>query len=233
MLKSCNNAKTAFVPGALLLMATLFVGCKQKDTDTKIRLMDPAKVAHIADSIGTLIKPELADSLTLSLWGIDSLVISPIAIDIDDNGDLYYVTTNRQKNSEFDIRGHQDWEIASIQLQSIEDKRRFLHTILSPENSQKNQWLKDLNGDSSHDWRDLTIEKENVYRLRDINNDGIADQSQLVVNDFNDEVTDVAGGILKNEDDLFVAVGPDLWRMKDKNGDGIEDDKTSISNGYG
>ena len=32
---------------------------------------------------------------------------------------------------------------------------------------------------------------------------------------------------------LFVAVGPDLWRMKDKNGDGIADEKTSISHGYG
>ena len=34
-------------------------------------------------------------------------------------------------------------------------------------------------------------------------------------------------------DDLYVAVAPDLWRMKDKNGDGIADEKTSISHGYG
>ena len=85
--------------------------------------MDPAKSAKLAASIESLVKPELAESLTLSLWGVDSLVISPIAIDIDDEGNLYYTTTNRQKNSEFDIRGHQDWEIPSIQLQTIEDKR--------------------------------------------------------------------------------------------------------------
>jgi hypothetical protein len=54
--------------------------------------------------------------------------------------------------------------------------------------------------------------------LKDINGDGVADQSQLVVDDFNDEVTDVAGGVLSEGDDLFIAVGPDLWRMKDKNG---------------
>ena len=214
-------------------MSTLFVGCKQKDADTKTRLMDPAKTAHISDSIGALIKPELADSLTLSLWGIDSLVISPIAIDIDDNGALYYTTTNRQKNSEFDIRGHQDWEIPSIQLQTIDDKRAFLHKVLSPENSKNNTWLKDVNGDSSHDWRDMTVETENIYRMVDRNGDGVADQTQLIVNDFHDEVTDVAGGLLKTDDDLFVAVGPDLWRMKDKNGDGIQDEKTSISHGYG
>ncbi len=221
----------------ILLMTTLYnlsTGCRQSPADTRIKQLDPVSAARMAASVDSVFKAELPDSnLTLNLWGVDSLVISPIAIDIDDDGNLYYVTTNRQKNSEFDIRGHQDWEIPSIQLQSIEDKRAFLHKTLSPENSKKNTWLKDLNGDGSHDWRDMTIEKENVYRLTDTDGDGVADQSQLVVDDFNDEVTDVAGGLLKTKDDLFVAVGPDLWRMKDKNGDGIADEKTSISHGYG
>src|SRR5688500_13781707 len=99
-----------------LFVTLIDAGCKQSNSDKKIRLMDPAKTARLADSREALIKPELADSLTLSLWGIDSLVVSPIAIDTDDHGALYYTTTNRQKNSEFDIRGHQDWEIPSIQL---------------------------------------------------------------------------------------------------------------------
>src|SRR5688500_10793920 len=227
-----KNTQTIFFLAFLLAMAFL-PACKQQDADKRIKQMDPVKAARLAASIDSLIKPELADSLTLSLWGVDSLVISPIAIDIDDFGKLYYTTTNRQKNSEFDIRAHQDWEIPSIQLQTIEDKRAFLHKELSPENSKKNSWLKDLNGDSSHDWRDMTVEKENVYRLQDTNGDGVADQSQLVVDDFSDEVTDVAGGVLINGEDLYVAVGPDLWRMKDKNGDGIEDEQTSISHGNG
>jgi putative membrane-bound dehydrogenase-like protein len=218
----------------LLAPAALLPGCSQPGTaDRKIKLMDTIKTAHLADSIGSKLKPELAPGLSLQLWGIDSLVISPIAIDIDDNGRLYYTTTDRQKHSEFDIRGHRDWEIPSIALQTVEDRRAFLHKELSPENSKRNTWLEDLNGDSSHDWRDLTVEKEHVYRLEDVNGDGVADLSQHVVDDFNDEVTDVAGGVLAEGDDLYVAVAPDLWRMKDKNKDGIADEKTSISHGYG
>ena len=72
--------------------------------------MDTTKTASFAASIDSMFKPELAEGLSLSLWGIDSLVISPIAIDIDDIGNLYYTTTKRKKNSEFDIRGHRDWE---------------------------------------------------------------------------------------------------------------------------
>ncbi|MEO5889388.1 MAG: HEAT repeat domain-containing protein [Ferruginibacter sp.] len=232
---ACLRSKTSASLLPVLFAAIIFQGCKQPDVDTKVMLqMVPANSAKLARSVESLVKPVVADSsLSVSLWGVDSLVISPIAIDIDDNGKLYYTTTNRQKNSEFDIRGHQDWEIPSIQLQTVEEKRAFLHKVLSPENSKKNTWLKDVNGDSSHDWKDMTVEKENIYRLEDLNGDGVADQSQLVVDDFHDETTDVAGGLLINGEDLFVAVGPDLWRMKDKNGDGIEDEKTSISHGYG
>ncbi|MFD2572730.1 HEAT repeat domain-containing protein [Spirosoma soli] len=201
--------------------------------DRRIKRMAPEKAAQLAKSIEATVTPQLEEGLTLRLWGVDSLVSDPIAIDIDDMGRLYYTRTNRQKNSEFDIRSHQDWEIESNRLQSIEDKRAFLHRVLSPTNSKKNEWLKDLNGDGSHDWRDMTIEKENVYRLEDTSGDGVADLSQLVVDDFHDEVTDVAGGVMTHGNDLYVAVAPDLWRMRDKDGDGIAESKTSISHGYG
>ena len=196
--------------------------------------MDSVQVSKLAASIESIVKPEIADSqLSLHLWGTDSMVISPIGISIDNWGKLYYTTTDRQKNSEFDIRGHRDWEIPSISLQTVEDKRNFLHKELSPENSKKNQWLADLNGDCSHDWKDMTIEKEFVYRVEDTNGDGIADKTQKVVADFNDETTDVAGSVLKDGDNLYVAVAPDLWKLKDKNGDGIADEKESLSHGYG
>ena len=218
-----------------LVPALYSSGCQQaqEPVDRRIEQMDPQQTAKIAKAIEAVVNPELSEGLTLSLWGIDSLVADPIAIDMDDLGRLYYTRTNRQKNSEFDIRGHQDWEIESIRLQTVEDKRAFLHKVLSPENSKKNEWLADLNGDGSHDWKDMTVEKEQIYRLEDISGDGVADLSQLVVEDFHEEVTDVAGAVLTHGEDLFVGVAPDLWRIKDQNGDGVADEKTSISHGYG
>ncbi|UJH90423.1 HEAT repeat domain-containing protein [Antarcticibacterium sp. 1MA-6-2] len=218
-----------------ILPAFILLGCQeeQENVDLRIVEIDPVKTAEMAKGIESGITPELAEGLSLRLWGVDSLVADPISIDIDDQGLLFYTRTNRQKNSEFDIRAHQDWETQSIQLQTVEDKRNFLYKVLSPENSSKNEWLADLNEDGSRDWRDMTVEKEHVYRLEDSNNDGVADRSQLMVEDFNSEVTDVAGAILFHEGDLFVGVAPDLWRIKDPNGDGIADEKTSISHGYG
>jgi putative heme-binding domain-containing protein len=186
----------------------------------------------MASTIEAGVTPRLAEGLTLKLWGVDSLVADPVSISVDEQGRIYYTRTIRQKDAEFDIRGHQDWEIRSISLSSIEEKRNFLHTELSPERSAQNTWLRDLNGDSSHDWRDMTIQKEQVWRVEDANGDGLADKSQLVVEDFHDEVTDAAGGVLKHGDDLFVGIGPDLWRIQEEK-TGIASSKTSISHGYG
>lgn len=194
--------------------------------------MEPKRTVELAKSIEAMVQPELEEGLALRLWANDSLVADPIAIDMDDHGVIYYSRTNRQKNSEFDIRGHQDWEIESIGLQSVEDKRAFLRKTLSPENSEKNQWLADLNGDGSHDWRDLTVQKEHIYRVEDRSGDGVADFSQLIVEDFHEEITDVAGAVLRHNGELFVGVGPDLWRMRDNDGDGIPETKESISHGY-
>jgi len=197
-----------------------------------ISLLDTAKSVSLAKDIESSVTPTLDSGLTLKLWGVDPLVADPVSINIDNQGRLYYTRTIRQKDAELDIRFHEEWEIPSLQMINVEDKRAFLHKTLSKENSSKNNWLKDLNKDGFHDWRDMTVQKEQVYRLEDINGDGVADKSTLVVNDFNEEVTDAMGGILKYGDDLFVGIAPDLWRIKE-NADGSLASKTSISHGYG
>jgi quinoprotein glucose dehydrogenase len=222
----------------LSISAAMAVGlssCQKEDKpkDLRIKTVAPQKLTEMSKILDAQVTPQIAEGLTLKIWGVDSLVADPVSIDIDDMGNLFYTRTNRQKNSEFDIRSHQDWEIESISLKNIEEKRAFLRKVLSPENSEKNKWLRDVNGDGSHDWKDMTVEKEHVYRVTDKDGDGLADESQLVIEDFNEEVTDAAGGVLKYGEDLFVAIGPDLWRVHDKDNDGLADSKESLSHGYG
>jgi quinoprotein glucose dehydrogenase len=188
-----------------------------------------AKAKEIRESVSL----KLADGLKLDLWATDSLAPDPIAMSIDDQGRVYLTRTNRQKNSEFDIRGHRDWMTPSIALQSVEDRRKFLRETFAPEKSKENEWPKDLNEDGSHDWRDLAVEKDEVWRLEDTDNDGMADKSTRILSDFFEEVSDVAGALLVRAKDMFVGIAPDMWRLQDTNGDGIPDKKTSISHGYG
>ncbi len=176
---------------------------------------------------------QLADGLKVDLWASDSLAPDPIAMSIDDQGRVYLTRTNRQKNSEFDIRGHRNWMTPSIALQSVEDRRAFLRETFDPAKSKENEWLKDLNEDGSHDWRDLAVEKDEVWRLEDTDNDGLADVSTRILSDFFEEVSDVAGALLVRAKDVFVGIAPDMWRLTDTNNDGILDQKTSIAHGFG
>lgn len=176
--------------------------------------------------------PRVAKGLELSLWATDSLAPDPIAIDIDDMGRIYLTRTNRQKNSEFDIRGHRDWMINSISLQSVEDRRAFLRATFATEKSEENAWLKDLNNDTIHDWRDLTVEEDEVWRLEDRSGDGMADIATRILHDFTEEVSDVAGGLHVGEDAVYVGIAPDLWKLTDTNGDEVLDTKESLATGF-
>ena len=194
--------------------------------------VDKSTAATYAREVRDNTTLQLADGIKLELWASDSLAPDPIAMSIDDFGNVYLTRTNRQKNSEFDIRGYPHWMTESISWQDVEDRRAFLHRFFAPEKSQENDWLPDLNNDGSHDWKDLAVEKDEIWKLEDVDGDGLADQSTRILNDFHDEVTDVAGALLVRRDDVFVGIGPDMWRVRDTDGDGILDEKTSISHGY-
>jgi quinoprotein glucose dehydrogenase len=173
------------------------------------------------------------DDFELSLWASEKMLGDPIALDIDYWGRALVTVTNRSNNSEFDIRGvDNSWRIESMRWESVEDRREFLHTELAPERSDENTWIPDRNEDGSHDWRDLAVEKEEIWRIEDLTGNGLANQAQLFIKDFHDEVTDVAGAVLYYNDEVFLGVGPDMWRLRDTTGDGMADWKESISHGY-
>lgn len=209
-----------------------FVGCSGEQQDPEITTLNEQEAAREAQAIRDEVPVELADGLELSLWASEKLLADPIGLDIDNNGRALINVTRRSTSSEFDIRGHRDWMIESISWDEVQDRKDFIHRELTPERSDQNEFLTDHNGDGSHDWRDLTVEQEEVYAVEDRSGDGIADRSQLYIRDFHDEITDVAGSVLEYNGDVYIPVAPDMWKTTDTDGDGMSDTKTSISSGY-
>ena len=209
-------------------------------TDMSVQKTMPMRVVR-EDSSSSFLKArkvladipiQVAEGLEINLWASETLAPDPIAMSIDDLGNIYLTRTNRQKNSEFDIRSHEDWMTRSIALQSVEERRGLLKDIFATEKSEQNSWLKDLNADGVHDWRDLTVERDEVWKLQDLDEDGMAEMSTQVLNDFHNEITDVAGALLVRKEDMFVGIGPDMWRLKDIDKDGYYESKESINTGF-
>lgn len=235
-----NHTKRFNLLLILVFAAFLFPSCSSEDPnietvefEPQILRVESEQAASEAQQITQNVQAEVAEGLDYSLWASEKLIGDPIAIDMDDQGRAWITVTNRSGNSEFDVRGVDDsWRIESMKWETVEDRREFLHTELAPEKSDQNTWIPDRNEDGSHDWRDLAVVKEEVWKVEDTSGDGIADQSQLYISNFNNEVTDVAGGLTKYKDDLFLGVGPDLWRLRDTDDDGMADEKESLSHGY-
>ncbi len=235
-----------------LASLVLLTGCGEKTSNTpaantatqnsaatssaalEITRISPEEAKKTASAIEAQVELQLADGITGELWASEKLMGDTVAIHVDDKGRIWAGITQRSNNSEFDIRGYSDWEHPSVAFRNIEDRRAFLKEELAPEKSAQNKRIPDRNKDGSHDWRDLAVVKEKVIRLEDTSGSGKADFVQTVVEGFNTEVTDVIGGMFYSDllDELFINVAPDFWRLKDTNGDGQIDEKTSLAHGY-
>lgn len=229
-------------PAILLLISLiLIVRCERPKESTEIPVeyavtirQIPSQLAQkLASEIRSEVAVEVDDRLELKLWAADTLAGDPVAVTMDEKGRLYFTQGSRLQNSEFDIRAHRDWMTASISFQSVEDRRNFIKTTFAQQNEQGERFLKDLNEDDTLDWRDLTVQKEKIWMLSDEDQDGIAEKAQLYVNDFNEEISDLSNGLTYHDGDMFMAVAPDLWRLRDLDGDNIIDTKESISHGWG
>lgn len=212
-----------------VLASGFVLACVRTPSETPVVSTDTSRYKDIRDKTPAV----LHEDFSLALWASDSLAPDPIAMSISDFGDVYITRSNRMSHSEFDIRGHQSWMTQSIGFQRVGDRQAFLRSTFAPENSAQNQWLGDLNGDGSHDWKDLTEAKEEIWRLDDQNRDGVADRATRVLADFHTEVTDVAHGLLVRGKDAFVSVSPNVWRLENQGPDGKWKKKTPIVDGYG
>jgi quinoprotein glucose dehydrogenase len=175
-----------------------------------------------------------ASSLKFTKWSGKLNLPDPVAIAFDNVGNAYVTQTQRRKANDLDIRSNQDWIPDDVGFQTVEDKRAHFRKHLTRENSKANEKrVKDLNGDGSHDIKDLTVLTERVYKVEDTDGDGIADRRTTYAEEFNSEVTGIAAGVLWHEGDVYATVAPDVWRMRDTTGDGKADKRDVMAHGFG
>ncbi len=194
--------------------------------------LDADEARRLADEARRQVTVELADGVDLSLWAPEALLVDPVALDIDPDGTMWVASTSRN-NLPIDIRAHQDWMATVHTLKTSGQLLDFYRTLMTPANSDRNTWIPDLNGDGSHDIRDVREVKERLYRLRDTDGDGRADESRIVYEGFDDDPTwDIFGSVLSLGGDVIAGVPPGVYRLHDADGDGVFDTRTTIGEGF-
>ena len=74
---------------------------EQKIMPIKVVREDSASSFLKARKVLAEIPIQVAEGLDIHLWASENLAPDPIAMSIDDSGNIYLTRTNRQKNSEF------------------------------------------------------------------------------------------------------------------------------------
>jgi putative membrane-bound dehydrogenase-like protein len=233
-LSSLRPTASYFLILLLLVLGGSLTGCgSEPPFNPETTRISDDDAQQLAERTRAGISGTFADGLDVSLWAADTLMADPIALDMDQQGRALITVTNRRYSSEIDLRDHPDWATASLRFTHVDDRIAFLKETLAPDSSAKNSdWLTDYNGDGVHDWRDLTVEKDEIYRLEDLTGNGLANRSQLFYRGFNSLAADVAGAVLHHDGEVFAGVAPDMWRLRDTDGDGVANTKASISHGY-
>lgn len=143
------------------------------------------------------------------------MVGSVVGITLDDQGNAYVTNTNRRNNAEIDIRKNKAWLLESLSLTSAEDRQALI---------KKNM---------PDTWQDLAKFKEQIIKVSDTDGDGIGDHQTVVYDGFNDLGNGLAGGLLWHDGAIYVTCMPSLYKLTDKDGDGIFETKEELVRGIG
>ncbi|WP_049721022.1 HEAT repeat domain-containing protein [Gilvimarinus polysaccharolyticus] len=203
--------------------------------EVKQLVVSSAQADARASQLERDLAPKLADGIGIRLWASEALLEDPVALSMDNQGNAWVAVTNRSNNSEFDIRGWPHWHSDTLSFTSVDDRRTFLRDYFATEKNLDAESMPDRNGDGKHDWRDLTVAKEAIFKVFDGDGDGLADTSQVVLEDFSSLVSDVLGGVYydNTSDSVYLTVAPNAWHAQDTSGDGYLDEKTSLAEGFG
>lgn len=171
--------------------------------------------------------------LEFQKWSGSVNVPDPVAISFDNRGRAYVTQTQRRKAQDLDIRSNRDWVPNDVGFQTVAEKREFYQRMLAPGMKGNEKRVADLNKDGSHDYLDLMQISEKIHLVEDSDNDGVADRIQVFAEDFKTEVTGIAAGVLWHDGDVYSTVAPDVWRLRDTNGDGSADRRNVMATGFG
>jgi len=138
-----------------------------------------------------------------------------VALDVDPFGRCYVVETFRLHGQVLDIRDHLDWREDDLACRTVADRIEMIRRHA---------------GDKLADFRK---ESERVRLLLDRNRDGRVETSLVFADGFNEYADGLASGVLARKGDVWFTDIPNLWRLRDDDGDGVADEKELLSTGYG
>ncbi len=159
--------------------------------------------------------PENTTLKVIADWK-DQKTISPTALAVDEQNNIFVSETHRFRFGVEDNREHLYWYLDDLQSQNTADRRKM-----------HDKWAEKVSIKS------MTEKSELVRKLQDKDGDGVYETSTVFADGFNDVLDGTGAGVFAFEGTTYFACIPKIWALRDENGDGIAEKKQVVEDGFG
>jgi quinoprotein glucose dehydrogenase len=174
------------------------------------------KLAKASDEGEKAIKRfQLPDGFQAELVAAEPMLANPVAFCIDEKGRFFVAETFRLHDGVSDNRHHMDWLVNDIACMTIEDRIEYHREKLG---ADFDQWA---------------TEHDRVRLVWDADGDGQADHDTVFSDGYNRLEDGLGSGVLAYRGNVYFTCIPDLWFLRDEDGDGKAEVKKSLQSGYG
>lgn len=154
--------------------------------------------------------------MTAELWAAEPLMANPVAFCFDEKGRAYVAETTRFDKGVPDTRGHMYWLDEDIGSRSVEDRLAMY---------AKHKYGAKDNLYTGYD--------DQVRMVWDDDGKGKATKSTVFSKGYNQLKDGLGAGVLYRKGSVYYTNIPDLYKLTDKDGDGVAEVKESLATGFG
>ncbi|MGN6543754.1 MAG: PVC-type heme-binding CxxCH protein [Aureliella sp.] len=164
-------------------------------------------------AMGAFRKPE---GWQVALFASEPDLANPVAMFVDHLARVFVCESFRQDSGVTDNRGHdQTWLHADLAAQSVQDRIDYHRKLL---------------GDKA---KEYTEHDDRIRLLVDSNGDKVVDRATVFAEGFNKLEEGTGAGVLEYNGDVFYTCIPRLWRLRDKDNDGVAEERETLHDGFG
>jgi quinoprotein glucose dehydrogenase len=138
-----------------------------------------------------------------------------VGFNFDEKGRCYVSETFRLGKGVIDIRGIKDWLDEDLACRSVDDRLKMMKRHLGEKIAE------------------YMTDSERVRLLEDRDGDGKVDRSTVFADRFNTILDGLGASVLVRKGDVYFSNIPNLWRLRDLDGDGVAEDRKSLHYGFG
>lgn len=160
---------------------------------------------------------KVPEGFKAELYAAEPLVAHPVCICFDRQGRCYVGETFRQDRNRGveDNRNHMDWLDEDLAAQTVADRRAYLIRHLGDQ----------ITGYSANDDR--------IRQLEDRDGDGKIDHASVFACGFNAIDEGTGAGLVAVNGSIYYTCIPRLWKLTDKDDDGVADERVALHDGFG